>query len=131
MSVDSPHITVGRISSCNGTRRTAVHVHPRSSDLKPFILLKMPLRIAIIVKFFGYTWWRVSCPSTFLSLLPLCCFPLQLGSQWGVSGEQLRTCFAGGVVATSFHTWYAPLLRQVLTLLIRFSHKSNPKSGVF
>ena len=52
LSVDSSHITVGQISSCNGTRRTAVHVHPRSSDLKPFILLKMPLRIAIIVKFF-------------------------------------------------------------------------------
>ncbi|MDY4731036.1 MAG: hypothetical protein SO294_01105, partial [Prevotella sp.] len=43
----------------------------------------------------------------------------------------LRTCFAGGVVATSFHTQCAPLLRQVLTLLIRFSHKSNPKMGVF
>ena len=38
LSVDSSHITVGQISSCNGTRRTAVHVHPRSSDLKPFIL---------------------------------------------------------------------------------------------
>ena len=55
LSVDSPHKTVSQISLCNGTRRTAVHVHPRSSDLKPFILLKMPLRIAIIVDFFGYT----------------------------------------------------------------------------
>ena len=131
LSVDSSHTTVSQISSCNGTRRTAVHVHPRSSDLKPFILLKMPLRIAIIVKFCGYTWWRVSCPSTFLSLLPLCCFPPQLGSQQGVSGEQLRPCFAVGVVALSFHTRCAPLLRQFLSLLIRFWHKSNPKTGVF
>ena len=50
----------------------------------------MPLRIAIIVKFFGYTWWRVSCPSTFLSLLPLCCFPPHLGSQWGAAADLLR-----------------------------------------
>ena len=62
----------------------------RSSDLKPFILLKMPLRIAIIVKILGYTWWRAGCPSTFLSLLPLCCFPLQLGSQWGAAADLLR-----------------------------------------
>lgn len=28
LSVDSPHKSVSRISSCNGTRRTAGHVHP-------------------------------------------------------------------------------------------------------
>ena len=28
LSVDSPHKFVSQISSCNGTRRTAGHVHP-------------------------------------------------------------------------------------------------------
>ena len=28
LSVDSPHKSVSQISSCNGTRRTAGHVHP-------------------------------------------------------------------------------------------------------
>ena len=28
LSVDSPHKSASQISSCNGTRRTAGHVHP-------------------------------------------------------------------------------------------------------
>ena len=45
----------------------------------------------VLIKcFFGYTWWRVGSPSTFLSLLPLCCFPPHLGSQWGAAADLLR-----------------------------------------
>ena len=88
----------------------------------------MPLRIAIIVNVFLVT------HGGGLAARPrfyLCCRSAVSRHIWGVSGEQLRTCFAGGVVATSFHTLCAPLLRHVLALLIRFSHKSNPKTGVF
>ena len=44
----------------------------------------------LIKSFFGYTWWRVGSPSTFLSLLPLCCFSPHLGSQWGAAADLLR-----------------------------------------
>ena len=38
LSVDSPHITVSHISSCNGTRRTAEHVHPPKFGSEAFHL---------------------------------------------------------------------------------------------
>ena len=38
LSVDSPHITVSQISSCNGTRRTVEHVHPPKFGFEAFHL---------------------------------------------------------------------------------------------
>ena len=65
-------------------------------------------------------WQPVHVSISVAALLFPATFGESVGSQWGISREQLRTCFAGGVVATSFHTQCAPLLRQVLALLIRF-----------
>ena len=91
MSVDSPHITVSRISSCNGTRRTVEHIHPPKFGSEAFYLAQNAFKNCHNCKsFFGYTWWRVGSPSTFLSLLPLCCFPPHLGSQWGAAADLLR-----------------------------------------